>query len=114
MLADLRGQGLAWADIAARLGGTAHARCVQLSRALERVTRELDLDKHGHEERKGKTDAAEIRDELKRRKRSPVALEGEVGVHSPVQADRIDTTNGHRFLPSQRRQAGVTPSSPRP
>ncbi len=33
-------------------------------------------------------DAAQIRDELKRRKRAPVALEGEVGVYSPVQADR--------------------------
>jgi RNA polymerase sigma-70 factor (ECF subfamily) len=43
-LADLRGQGLAWGDIAARLGGTAQARRMQLARAVERVARELDLD----------------------------------------------------------------------
>jgi RNA polymerase sigma-70 factor (ECF subfamily) len=48
-LADLRGQGLSWAEIASRLGGTAHGRCVQLGRALERVTRELGLDEDGHE-----------------------------------------------------------------
>jgi RNA polymerase sigma-70 factor (ECF subfamily) len=43
-LADLRGQGLAWADIAARLGGTAQARRMQLARAVERAARELGLD----------------------------------------------------------------------
>jgi RNA polymerase sigma-70 factor (ECF subfamily) len=43
-LADLRGEGLAWGDIAARLGGTAQARRMQLARAVERVARELDLD----------------------------------------------------------------------
>jgi RNA polymerase sigma-70 factor (ECF subfamily) len=47
-LADLRGQGLAWADIAARLGGTPHARCVQLTRALDRAARALGLEA-GHE-----------------------------------------------------------------
>jgi RNA polymerase sigma-70 factor (ECF subfamily) len=47
-LAELRGQGLAWADIAARLGGTAHARCVQLTRALDRAARALGLEA-GHE-----------------------------------------------------------------
>jgi RNA polymerase sigma-70 factor (ECF subfamily) len=43
-LADLRGQGLAWADIAARLGGTPHALCVQLTRALDRVACALGLE----------------------------------------------------------------------
>jgi RNA polymerase sigma-70 factor (ECF subfamily) len=43
-LADLRGQGFAWPDIAARLGGTAQARRMQLTRAVERVARELGLD----------------------------------------------------------------------
>jgi RNA polymerase sigma-70 factor (ECF subfamily) len=43
-LADLRGEGLAWGDIAARLGGTAQARRMQLVRAVERVARELNLD----------------------------------------------------------------------
>jgi RNA polymerase sigma-70 factor (ECF subfamily) len=43
-LADLRAEGLAWADIAARLGGTAQARRMQLARAVERVARELGLD----------------------------------------------------------------------
>jgi RNA polymerase sigma-70 factor (ECF subfamily) len=43
-LADQRRQGLAWADIAARLGGTAQARRMHLVRAVERVARELGLD----------------------------------------------------------------------
>src|SRR5262249_10966176 len=43
-LADLRGEGLAWGDIATRLGGTAQARRMQLARAVERVARDLDLD----------------------------------------------------------------------
>jgi DNA-directed RNA polymerase specialized sigma24 family protein len=43
-LADLRGEGLAWGDIAARVGGTAQARRMQLVRAVERVARELGLD----------------------------------------------------------------------
>src|SRR5262245_38967005 len=43
-LADLRGQGLGWADIAERLGGTAQARRVQWARAVDRVARELGLD----------------------------------------------------------------------
>ncbi len=44
-LADLRGEGLAWGDIASRLGGTAQARRMQLARAVERVARELGLDR---------------------------------------------------------------------
>jgi len=43
-LADLRAEGCQWSDIAARLGGTAKARCKQLARALSRVARELDMD----------------------------------------------------------------------
>jgi RNA polymerase sigma factor (sigma-70 family) len=43
-IADLRGQGVAWADIAAQLGGTVEARRSQLSRAIDRVSRELGLD----------------------------------------------------------------------
>jgi RNA polymerase sigma-70 factor (ECF subfamily) len=43
VIAELRSQGLAWTDIAAQLGGTAQARRVQLSRAVERVMRQLGL-----------------------------------------------------------------------
>jgi RNA polymerase sigma-70 factor (ECF subfamily) len=43
-LTDLRGQGLEWADIAARVGGTPQARRKQLARALDRVSRELGLE----------------------------------------------------------------------
>jgi RNA polymerase sigma-70 factor (ECF subfamily) len=43
-LAELRGEGLAWEDIAARLGGNAVALRKKLSRALDRITRELGLD----------------------------------------------------------------------
>ena len=43
-LAELRSQGLGWPDIAARLGGTAQARRVQLARAADRVLRELGME----------------------------------------------------------------------
>jgi RNA polymerase sigma-70 factor (ECF subfamily) len=43
-VAELRREGLAWADVAARLGGTAQGRRMQLVRAVERVARELGLD----------------------------------------------------------------------
>jgi RNA polymerase sigma-70 factor (ECF subfamily) len=43
-LADLRQKGLSWAEVAAQMGGTAPARRMQLSRAVERVSRELGLD----------------------------------------------------------------------
>jgi RNA polymerase sigma factor (sigma-70 family) len=46
-LADLRGQGRAWEEIAAELGGTAVARRKQLARALDRITRELGLEEAG-------------------------------------------------------------------
>jgi DNA-directed RNA polymerase specialized sigma24 family protein len=41
-LADLRGQGYGWAEIAAKLGGTPGARSKQLERALDRVERQLE------------------------------------------------------------------------
>jgi RNA polymerase sigma-70 factor (ECF subfamily) len=43
-LADRRGQGREWADIAAELGGTPGGRRKQLTRALDRVALELGLD----------------------------------------------------------------------
>jgi RNA polymerase sigma-70 factor (ECF subfamily) len=46
-LADLRAQGLAWAEIAARLGGTPDGRRMQLARALDGVARQLGLEEGG-------------------------------------------------------------------
>ena len=43
-LAELRGEGLAWADIAEQLGGTPAGRRMQLTRAVDRVAGELGLD----------------------------------------------------------------------
>lgn len=43
-MADLRGQGTPWDEIAGLLGGTAQARRVQLKRALDRVSAELGLE----------------------------------------------------------------------
>jgi RNA polymerase sigma factor (sigma-70 family) len=43
-IADLRGQGLAWEEVAARLGGNGNARRMQLTRGIERVGRELGLE----------------------------------------------------------------------
>ena len=43
-IADLRAEGLAWAEVAAQLGGTAQARRMQLARAADRAARELGLD----------------------------------------------------------------------
>jgi RNA polymerase sigma-70 factor (ECF subfamily) len=48
-VADLRAEGLGWAEVAARLGGTPQARRMQLTRAVERVTRQLGLDDDSHE-----------------------------------------------------------------
>jgi RNA polymerase sigma-70 factor (ECF subfamily) len=42
-VADLRAQGLAWAEIAGRLGGTGQARRMQLARAADRAARALGL-----------------------------------------------------------------------
>jgi RNA polymerase sigma-70 factor (ECF subfamily) len=47
-LAELRGQGVEWAAIAAEMGGTPQARRKQLARALGRVARELGLDEIDH------------------------------------------------------------------
>lgn len=49
LLAELRSQGLSWEEIAAQTGGTAQARRVQFSRAVDRVARELKLDEDGNE-----------------------------------------------------------------
>ena len=43
-LADLRGQGHNWPHIAMEVGGTPDGRRIQLTRALDRVTRQLGLD----------------------------------------------------------------------
>jgi RNA polymerase sigma-70 factor (ECF subfamily) len=48
-LADLRAQGVAWADIAAKLGGSPQGRRMQLTRAVERVAKELGLEVDAHE-----------------------------------------------------------------
>jgi RNA polymerase sigma-70 factor (ECF subfamily) len=48
-VAELRGQGMTWEEIAERLGGTAAGRRMQLARAVDRVTRELGLDEGGDE-----------------------------------------------------------------
>jgi RNA polymerase sigma factor (sigma-70 family) len=42
-MAELRSQGLSWADVAAELGGTAQARRMQYARAIDRVARELGI-----------------------------------------------------------------------
>ena len=42
LLADLRAEGCEWAEIAARLGGTAEARRKQLARAVDRVEQQLE------------------------------------------------------------------------
>jgi RNA polymerase sigma factor (sigma-70 family) len=44
IIADLRGQGLAWEEVAERLGGSGQARRMQLCRGIERVGRELGLE----------------------------------------------------------------------
>jgi RNA polymerase sigma-70 factor (ECF subfamily) len=48
-LVELRNQGLDWAAIAARLGGSPVVLRKRLSRALDRVTRELGLDEASYE-----------------------------------------------------------------
>lgn len=42
--ADLRGEGRSWAEVADALGGTADGRRKQLTRALDRIARELGID----------------------------------------------------------------------
>ena len=48
-LVDLRGHGHDWDAIAVAVGGTAQARRMQLTRALDRVARELGLDEGADE-----------------------------------------------------------------
>jgi RNA polymerase sigma-70 factor (ECF subfamily) len=43
-IADLRGQGCTWPEVAQRLGGTAEARRKQFGRTLDRVAAKLGLD----------------------------------------------------------------------
>jgi RNA polymerase sigma-70 factor (ECF subfamily) len=43
----LRKEGRAWSDIAAELGGTPAARCMQFARALNRVAEQLGIDDDG-------------------------------------------------------------------
>jgi RNA polymerase sigma-70 factor (ECF subfamily) len=43
-VADLRGQGHDWGEVARQLGGTPDGRRMQLARALDRVNRELGLE----------------------------------------------------------------------
>jgi RNA polymerase sigma-70 factor (ECF subfamily) len=43
-IADLRKDGLGWAEITTKLGGTAQARRMQFARAVERVARQIDSD----------------------------------------------------------------------
>ena len=44
LIVELRSDGLAWADVAAKLGGTAQSRRMQLTRAIERIAGELGLE----------------------------------------------------------------------
>lgn len=43
-IADLRGQGLSWEQVAEHLGGNGNTRRMQLSRGIERVARDLGLE----------------------------------------------------------------------
>ena len=47
-IADLRAEGLGWAEVAAKLGGSPQARRMQLARAADRVARSLGLDDSNH------------------------------------------------------------------
>lgn len=42
-VADLRREGLSWSEVAARLGGTAQARRMQMDRAADRVARQIGI-----------------------------------------------------------------------
>jgi RNA polymerase sigma factor (sigma-70 family) len=41
---DLRNQGLGWDEVATKLGGSGQARRMQMSRGIERLTRQLGID----------------------------------------------------------------------
>jgi len=47
-VADLRGQGCDWAEIAQELGGTPEARRKQLARAIDRIERDVEEAEGGH------------------------------------------------------------------
>jgi RNA polymerase sigma-70 factor (ECF subfamily) len=49
LLANLRAQGREWTEIAAEVGGSPEALRKKLARAINRVSRELDLDELDHE-----------------------------------------------------------------
>jgi RNA polymerase sigma-70 factor (ECF subfamily) len=44
VIADLRKDGLGWAEVTTKLGGTPQARRMQLARAVERVSRQIGLE----------------------------------------------------------------------
>src|SRR5262249_19144987 len=46
-IADLRGQGWSWPEVAAELGGTPEGRRKQLARALDSIARQLGLEEEG-------------------------------------------------------------------
>jgi DNA-directed RNA polymerase specialized sigma24 family protein len=46
LIVDLRVQGWEWSEIAGRMGGSAQARRMQLTRAVHQVTKSLNLDDH--------------------------------------------------------------------
>jgi RNA polymerase sigma-70 factor (ECF subfamily) len=48
-MADLRGQGWEWTEVAAEMGGTPEGRRKQLGRALDRVAEQLGLDEDTYE-----------------------------------------------------------------
>jgi len=47
-VADLRGQGHEWAEIAAELGGTPEARRKQLARAIDRIEQQIEENEASH------------------------------------------------------------------
>lgn len=47
-IAELRGQGLDWSEVAAQLGGNPNARRMQFSRALDRTVKALGLEEDAH------------------------------------------------------------------
>lgn len=48
LIVDLRAEGLGWAEIANRLGGSPQARRMQLARAVHRVAKDLKLEDDRH------------------------------------------------------------------
>src|SRR5262249_48880546 len=56
-LAELRAQGREWPDIAAQVGGTPSGRRKQLTRAINRVARELGLDEKEYDRTQSGHDA---------------------------------------------------------